>query len=177
MGDNDAVSGLQIGTIAINRYAAGWMDPTEVAIYRGGGSSRYTLSPLGDNRTQMLVLRSDHGGFVTLGARVRKGFDSGLPKEGVESYFIEQQPPNCFHYPGYEACVGTARPTRAIIADLTSPIDANDPVGHVMGIGDGYTWGDMTVTVIERIGDDFVVEINDNGSADDDSSGAKDPPR
>ena len=177
MGDNDAVSGLQIGTIAINRYAAGWMDPEEVAIYTGGGIARYTLSPLGDNGTQMLVLRSDENIFVTLGARVRKGYDSGLPKEGVESYVIEQHPPICFHYPGYEACLGTSRPTRAIITDSTSPIDESDPVTHVMGIGDGYTWGDVTVTVIERIGDDFMVEVNDSWPTDDDSLQANDPPR
>ncbi len=176
MGDNDAVLGLQIGTIAINRYAAGWMDAQEVAIYEGGGNSRYTLSPPGDHRTQMLVLGSDDGSFVTLGARVRKGYDSGLPKEGVESYLIEQQSSICFHYPGYEACIGTARPTRAIFADPTSPIDQDDPVAHVMGVGDGFTWRETTVTVIERIGDDFVVEVNDHGTVDIDSSEAANPP-
>lgn len=161
MGDNDPVSGLRIGTIAINRYAVGWMDPAEVAIHSGGETSRYTLSPLGDKGIQMLVLKSDQSGFMTLGARVRKGYDSGLLKEGVESYLIEQQPPSCFHYPGYKACVGTARPTQALIADLTPSIDGEDPLAHVMGIGDGYTWGDLTVTVLERIGDDFVVEVRD----------------
>ena len=171
MGTIEAPSGLQIGTIAINRYAAGWMDPTEVAIYRGAESSIYTLSPLGNHGTQMLVLPTDRGSMITLGARVRKAFDSGVPKEGVESYFIEQQPPICFHHPGYPACVGLARRTRAITADLAGLIHVNDPVAHVAGIGEGFTWGDVTVTVLERIGDDFIVEVNDIGSADYNSSG------
>jgi len=161
MGESDSASGLQIGTVAVNRYAAGWMDPAQVAIYSGGGTARYTLSPLGDGRTQMLVLKSDHGSFITLGARVKKGYDAGLPKEGVESYLIEQQPPICFNYPGYDACLGTARPTRAVIGNSTRPIDTDDPVAHVMGVGEGYTWKELTVTVLERIGDDFVVEVHD----------------
>ena len=176
MGDNDSVSGLQVGTIAINRYAAGWMDSGEVAVHSGGGAARYTLSPVGGSGAQMLVLRSDRGSFLTLGARVRKGYDSGLPKEGVESYLIEQQPPICFNYPGYDACLGTARPTRAFVAHPTGRIDTNDPVAHVMGVGDGYTWKGMTVTVTERIGDDFVVEVTDDRPTDQGSSGAKDPP-
>ena len=176
MGENDSVSGLQIGTIAINRYAAGWMRPEQVAIHSGRGAARYTLSPVGGSGAQMLVLRSDYGSFLTLGARVRKGYDTGLPKEGVESYLIEQQPPICFNYPGYDACLGTARPTRAFVAHPTGRIDTNDPVAHVMGVGDGYTWKGMTVTVTERIGDDFVVEVNDDQPIDEGLSGAKDPP-
>ncbi len=35
--------GLQVGTTAINRYAAGWMDPSEVEEY-GGGRSLHALS-------------------------------------------------------------------------------------------------------------------------------------
>lgn len=176
MGGNDSLSGLQIGTIAINRYAAGWIDPEQVAIHSGGGTARYTLSPPGDSRTQMLVLKSDHGRFMTLGARARKGYDAGLPKEGVESYLIEQERPTCYNHPGYDACLATARPTRALISNATRPIDANDPVAHVMGVGEGYTWGGLTVTVIDRIGDDFVVEVHDSEPTNNPSSGEVDPP-
>ncbi len=170
MGDSDAVPGLQVGTVAINRYAAGWMDPSEVEIYESG-RSRYTLGPLGAGGTQMLVLRSDQSGFIALGARVKKGFDAGIPKEGVESYFVDQQPPRCFYYPDYEACFGTERPTQAVVAAAgTVPIDLEDTVSHVMEVGDGYTWQGITVTVVERIGDDFVVEVTD-GSAEEEHTG------
>ena len=172
MGDTDSPSGLHIGTIAINRYAAGWIDPGEVATYNGGGAAQYTLSPPGDNGTQMLVLKSDQGSFMTLGARVRKAYDSDLPKEGVESYLIEQERPTCYNHPGYDACLGAARPTRALITNPTRPLDTNDPVAHVMGVGEGYTWRGITVTVIDRIGDDFVVELNDSQPAENPSSAA-----
>lgn len=172
MGDSDSLSGLQIGTIAVNRYAAGWIDPERVAIHSGGGPARYTLSPPGGSHTQMLVLKSAHRSFMTLGARARKGYDAGLPKEGVESYLIEQERPTCFNYPGYDACLGTARPTRAFTTNSTRPVDTNDAVAHVMGVGEGYTWSGLTVTVIDRIGDDFIVEVNDSRPTDSPSSEA-----
>ncbi len=164
MGDDDAVPGLQVGTIAINRYAAGWMDPAQVEIHEKG-RSRYRLRPPGDGGTQMLVLRSDQSGFVTLGARARKGIDSGIPKEGVESYFVEQQSEECYGSSVYEACFGTSRRTQAIIPPSRAiPLDLQDTVAHVMEVGDGYTWRGLTVTVVERIGDDFVVEVVDQSS-------------
>ncbi len=62
MSDAEAAPGLQIGTIAFNRYAAGWIDQDEVDVYPGKGKSRYVLAPPGDGGTQMLVLRSGEGG-------------------------------------------------------------------------------------------------------------------
>ena len=157
MGDADEEPGLQVGTIAINRYAAGWMDPAEVEIYPGG-KRLYTLSPIGVGGTQMLVLRSEGSGFITMGARVRKGFDTGLPKEGVESYFIDHERPGCSKS-YYVACIHTGRHTQAIISNLTVPIDTKDRIAHVMGVGDSYTWRDNTVTVKERREDSFIVEV------------------
>lgn len=166
MSDTEAVPGLQVGTIAINRYAAGWIDPSDVEIYTSG-KRRYTLSPPGTRGTQMLILKSNQSGYITLGARVRKGFDSGIPKEGVESYYIDQEASNCYPlHDDYEACNGTVRPTQAVIgAAQTIPIDLEDTVAHVMDIGDGYTWGTITVAVIERRGDTFVVEIDDTSAS------------
>ena len=163
MGNTDAIGGLQVGTIAINRYAAGWMDVTEVEIYDGGWRA-YRLQPLGAKGTQMLVLRTEGSGYLTLGARVRKAFDSGIPREGVESYYIDQEAPGCLpsgDFKGYEGCHGASRPTRAFIhADQSIP-DATDPVAHVMDVGGGYTWEGITVSVVDRIGDSFIVQVDD----------------
>ena len=158
MSNNDAVAGLQVGTMAINRYAAGWIDPEQVRIH-SGGRAVYRLHPIGEEGTQMLVLRSDGSSFMTLGARVKKGYDSGIPVEGVESYLIDQQPEDCFQYPGYQACFATERPTR-LFAD----------------VGSGYTWEGMTVNILRRIGDSFLVEVSpaveegDNRFVDDDGN-------
>ena len=162
----DDIKNLQVGTIAINRYAAGWIDTSEVAIYNGKGMHRYILKPPGDGGTQMLVIRSNGSGYLTLGVRVKKGIDSLIPKEGVETYFIDEQPPGCRHF--WE-CVWEYRLTRAVTINPTIPLDFDDKLAHVMDVGDGFTtWNNISVTVVERIGDDFVVEVTDgevsNGS-------------
>ena len=160
MSDTEAAPGLQIGTIAINRYAAGWIDQDEVEIYPGEGKVRYVLAPPSDDGTQMLVLRSGDGGYMTLGARVRKGYDVGLPKEGVESYFMDTDSLYCGR-PGDRPCFGVDRPTQAVAIDPTVPLDFHDEIGHVMEVGGGYMYGDIAVTVVERQGDAFVVEVAD----------------
>ena len=159
---------LNVGTIAINRYAAGWIDPGQVAIYGGEGTQRYKLSPVGDGGTQMLVIGSDGSGFLTLGARVRKGIDQGIPAEGIEVYLIDEQSPGCRHF---FSCVWERRPTRAVLTNPTVPLDFDDRFAHVMDVGDGFTtWNNVSVTVVERSGDDFVVEVTD-GSVQDESGG------
>lgn len=152
---------LEVGTTAINRYAAGWMDPSEVAIYGGEGTKRYHLSPPGDGGTQMLVVSSEGSGFLTLGARVKKGIDRLVPKEGVEVYLVDEQSPEC-PYMYFFSCVWENRPTRAVITNPSVPLDFDDEVAHVMGVGDGFTtWNNVSVTVVERSGDDFIVEVTD----------------
>lgn len=106
-------------------------------------------NPIGEKGTQMLVLRSDGSSFMTLGARVRKGYDTGLPVEGVESYLIDQQPDDCFRYPNYLACFATERPTR-LFAD----------------VGAGYTWEGMAVNILRRVGDSFLVEVSEHTEAE-----------
>ena len=134
MSGAEVAPGLQVGTIAINRYAAGWIDQEEVEVYSGSGKSRYTLVPPGDAGTQMLVLRTDDDGFITLGARVRKGYDSGLPKEGVESYFIDTETLNCGG-PPLVPCFGLELPIQAVATNLTIPLDFFDSVWACHGCG------------------------------------------
>lgn len=154
-------SKLQVGTIAINRYAAGWIETSEVAVYEGQGTHRYRLSPLGDGGTQMLVIKSEGSGYLTLGARVRKGIDLLVPKEGIEVYLVDEQSPECPHM-HFFSCVWEERSTRAVITNPTIPLDFDDEVAHVMGVGDGFTtWNNVSVSVVERTGDDFVVEVTD----------------
>ncbi len=137
MSDTEAAPGLQIGTIAINRYAAGWIDRDEVEIYPGEGRSRYVLAPPGDAGTQMLVLSGD-GGFMTLGARVKKGYDAGLPKEGVESYFIGTVIPVVLngHVLAWTVRLKQWQSIRRFRSITTI-------VGHVMEAGDGYMYGGL----------------------------------
>lgn len=155
-GDNPASSNdvpfpLTIGTIAFNRYAAGWIDPADVAIHDPGTTADYELAPPGEPGTQMLILADPETGtdgvFAALGARRRgaggeEWHDRNIPTEGVEFYWIDQTHEGC-RLPARGACSGLDR--------RTVPIDAApNGTGHVVGEGGTFvTIGGHEVTVGE----------------------------
>ena len=132
--------GLTAGTVAANRYAAGWIDPEDVAIHQEPYGS-YWLSPTGQSGTRMLVLPTgEPGHFISLGARVAEGYDAGIPAEGVEVYRIDQRSTHCVVEPQPEdldrlLCTGINRRTRPV---SPSP-GGDDRADHVYGRGDGLT--------------------------------------
>ncbi len=83
---------LTTSTIAVNRYASGWIAPEDVALHTGAVTN-YVLSPLGEEGTQMLAIPTawSPGTFYTLGVRVQEGIDRDVPLEGVELYFVDQR--------------------------------------------------------------------------------------
>ncbi len=168
----DIMSGLQSlgATIAINRYAAGWIDPNNVVIHPKGKSYIYELSPPGYGGLQMLVLSSPQlGVFTTLGARVAAGYDSDIPKEGVEVYRIDQlsrgrgrcASPSSDHRPSLNACWGRSRWNQTFPAAET---DAGDlALIHVRSIGDRFQADTAMIEVLGRVGDRFRVRVTDTG--------------
>lgn len=145
------------GSIAVNRYAAGWISPAQVEIHRGSRSVQ-ALSEIGDEGTQMVVIPSGVVGvFHALGARFKKGYDSLIPKEGVEVYYIDQRSTACSN-PVLDSCWGANRRTRP------HPIFNGDPTAHVLGVGEQVTIGDdITVTVVNEADNTFTVVIEDEG--------------
>ncbi len=114
----------------------------------------------------MLVIRLSEGEFLTLGARVRKGYDHGIPKEGVESYWIDQRGSACILLDElYDYCWGLERSTHAVISDA-GILDPNDTNGQVMGVSDGFTREGVSIKVLARRGDTFLVEVNDGSGQD-----------
>ena len=172
--DNEYLLGHKIGTVAANRYAAGWIDPSDVHIYRGG-TDRVVLRAGWKNGTQMLVVPSgEQGHFLTLGTRVAKRHDLNIPKEGVESYLIDQRPgasedyqPQACPAGGTTLCVGHQRRTipwphtTESFRDEFGSHELVDPTLHVLTPGDEFTWNDTTIRVLRRIGDAYEVEITD----------------
>jgi hypothetical protein len=72
---------------------------------------------------------------------------------------IDEQSPDCW---SFFSCVWDMRPTRAVIANPSVPLDFEDQFAHVLSVGDGFTtWNSVTVTVVERSGNDFIVEVTD----------------
>ena len=128
---------LSTGTPAINRYAAGWIDPEDVVIYSGEATT-HELSPIGVDGTQMLIVPSEEGQgiFYSLSPVIAEGYNRDQPKEGVEVYFIDQGPSIC------DLNIQTTLPCRRT---QPYPPQTEEPVRgsvyHVRGVGDVSSWG------------------------------------
>ena len=145
-GDSDD---LDIGTIAVNRYAAGWFGPEGVYFHRGGDLV-YTLGAT--TGVRMLVLPTDQQGvFETLSVRVRSGYDFGLPAEGVEVYSIDQ---NSCAPSIVGGCFGLDRRTAPV-----PPTVSFSSSEHVFAVGDSFSVRGMTITILERTGESFRVRV------------------
>ena len=109
--------GLASGTIAVNRYSAGWIEPEEVAVHTGAAAT-YELHPAGEDGTQMLVIPTAWGPgvFFTLGVRVQEDFDSDIPLEGVELYLVDQRRNACT-----SSFAGVCGNTRRRISPINAP--------------------------------------------------------
>ncbi|MDJ0498905.1 MAG: S-layer homology domain-containing protein [Acidimicrobiia bacterium] len=79
------------GSLAFNRYRAGWVEPSDVVFY-SGGVTEITLAPLGIDGTQMVIVPSGYEySFVALDTRLSSALDP-IPDsfEGVTAHYIEQ---------------------------------------------------------------------------------------
>ena len=133
------------GTVAVNRYAAGWIDPANVAVHSGGAVRTYELRAPGLGGTQMLVLPSgDFGIFTMLGARVATGYDSTIPKEGVEVYRVTHRVNEWRNQPFPPAEKGSTH------LDWTR---------HVHPAGEKFEAGGAAVEVLSRSGGRFTVRV------------------
>lgn len=157
--------GLDTGTIAVNRYAAGWLNAVNVAVHPVGKTHTYELRPTGAGGVQMLVLDSPQVGVMTtLEARVAREYDSGIVKQGVEVYRIDQR--GCPNPTRRNACWANGRrtqpfpPTRFDGPPAEGELGRN-AAGHVHSVGDSFKVGTATVEVLERVGDNFTVRVSD----------------
>ena len=172
MMSGDLSLGLLTGTIASNRYAAGWIEPDEVAIHAAGTTAVYELRPPGAGGTQMLVLPGRRQGmFTALGARVALGYDAAIPRAGVEAYRIDQREAACT-YPWRGACSGTERRTQpyppaepgAGYGDDLHSRGWGRLVNHVYRPGDVFEIGKTMVEVVEKAGNNYRVRVVDSSA-------------
>lgn len=159
------LNALAVGTPSVNRYAAGWVDPEDVAVHREPYAS-YLLSPPGRTGLQMLALPTGQPGhFISIGARVAEGYDGGIPAEGVEVYRIDQRAVACATgdvtppVPERLLCDGTDRRTQPVPQAEPDSRRIEELVHHVYGPGEGLTVDGFRVEVTERVGDRFRVWI------------------
>jgi hypothetical protein len=146
---------LDIGTVAINRYASGWIGPDNVIFHRGG-TLTYQLGAT--SGVQLLILPTEVTGvYETLGVRFRSGYDTGLPVEGVEVYRIDQTASVCdFVLAG--ACTGPDRRISQVPA-IADP----DSTAHVHPTGSSFVVRGVTITVGARVGN--AINLTVSGAA------------
>jgi hypothetical protein len=148
---------LDIGTIAINRYAAGWLPATSVGFHRKGDSTYAIDAATG---RQLLILPTDTPGlFNTISARTIRGYDTGLPKEGIEVYLVDQRPNACaVPSPVGNVCYGINRHH-----DAEPEVAGLESIAHVFGVGEVTMVRGVRVEVVARSGTRFTVRVT--GSA------------
>ena len=151
--------GTPIGTIAYQRYAAGWINPADVVIHASGAAS-YELAAIGTAGTQMLVVPMDEEGhFYALGARRRTDWDGSLLKAGVEVYEVDQRRSAC----SIPASWPATWPCFATLSRVAQTPAVNGIVGtaHVLSIDQEITLGTTTVRVTGANAGTFTVEVTD----------------
>jgi len=160
MMSGETVTGLPIGTIAYNRYAAGWIDPAEVIIHRSQ-TATYDLRPVGQAGTQMVVVpTSEEGHFYTLDVRRISGFDADLPKVGVEVYEIDQRRTACSipdSWPTSWPCFATL-----VRVKQTPAVRGIFGTAHVLSIDEWLDLGQLRIEVLGADADSFTVQVTDN---------------
>jgi hypothetical protein len=127
----DVMSGLgAFGTIAVNRYAAGWIDPSGVEIASPAGTT-VVVGAHGSGRTELLVVPTiELGRYYAVEVRRASAYDwMDWRAEGVQVHLIDQRADACQRPPiiGFP-CFGGAR--------RTSPFPATSGFDHVLAPGE-----------------------------------------
>ena len=145
---------LATGTPAINRYAAGWIDPEDVAVY-SGEPAIHELSPIGTDGTQMLIVPSGkgQGTFYSLSPLTAQGYNRGQPKEGIEVYLIDQSLSFC------DIGGSALRPCYRIQPHPPKVIEIGNSAHHVREVGDIFQLGETTAQVLQRRGNRFTIAV------------------
>lgn len=156
-------------TLAFNRYAAGWIDPSDVLVF-DGGSEELVLNAVGSNGVEMIVVPlGTQGRFITLDARVSSGNDP-FPSawEGVSVHTVDQTDTGLCFSSMFDVCYGIER--------RTSQNPANpDTVDHVIGVGSSTSFSGVKVTVLDEEGGGFRVRVegaSDTGGSFTDTGGS-----
>lgn len=155
-----AVTGFPVGTIAYNRYAAGWIDPADVAIHYSGAAD-FELAISGAAGDQMLIIPIEsESHFYALDARRQVSFDGTLAKSGVEIYEIDQRRTACslpVEWPSTWPCFATL-----IRIAQTPAVEGVNGTGHVLTIDESVTLGDITISVSAATTTSFTVHVEDS---------------
>ncbi len=169
-------NGTPVATIAYNRYAAGWIAPSAVAVHTDG-TAQYQLAAVGGAGLGMLVIPgAAEGHFYTLGVRRKSAFDSKLTTVGVEIYEVDQRRGIACNvpqaWPASWPCFGTL--TRIKQEPAVSGMAGT---AHVLGIDEEAAVAGLNIRVVAAGLDSFTVEVTsiDPGTFIDDNGNIHEP--
>jgi hypothetical protein len=140
-----------IRTVALNRYAAGWLDPSLVRMHDVSGTT-YTLGSAGSGAPELLVVRSADGAAYT-SLEIRVGGvgddDQTLGVAGVAVHRVDQRGAGtCLTVQlfGVDYCGGLARREQPWGPGGAVP----DSDQHVLLVGQSVDLGGVVATVVGR---------------------------
>lgn len=141
-----------MGTLALNRYIAGWIEPYDVGYITSAGT--YTVASVGDAGDQLLIVpNGEQGWYTAIDARVQAGYDATLPVAGVTVHVVDQRPEACN---SQIPCFGLSRRVQQYPAEGGS-------YAHVLGVGEELElMGGWRLVVVEQRGGTFTVELRDS---------------
>ena len=141
-----------MGTLGLNRYIAGWIEPYDVGYITSPGT--YTVAAVGSAGDQLLMIPNGEQGWLTVvDARVQQVYDAGLPVAGVTVHVLDQRPEACDSpFP----CFGLSRRVQQYPAESGS-------YAHVFGVGEEIELiNGWRLAVVEQRGGTFTVELHDS---------------
>ncbi len=136
-------------TLAFNRLAAGWLGAGDVVLHHGG-TVNYLLDKPAGSGVQMVMLpnAAQPQSLMTLEARPAIGHDDFFVREGVVVHLIDQLTRTNSPFSGFT----TDRRQRQAMGDPNT-------YDHVVAVGQQVTVHGVTIQVLERRGDGFVVQV------------------
>ncbi len=144
-------------TLAFNRFAAGWIDESQVAL-QTSGTSVVTLDAPAGAGMQMLVAPDAANAHVmlTLEARPKVGNDSSFDVEGVAAYIVDQRPFACLNsaFLNGGPCISSERRQQQAIATVPFGYD------HILQVGTTTSIDGLTITVTAHVGNTFTVQTS-----------------
>lgn len=146
------VTGNAQHTLAVNRYFAGWIDPSQVRVF-AGNTINADLNRPGVPGTQLIAVKSPNPDvFTTIEARPRTGRDGGLPRGGVAVHTVDQRP--CAPYTEWDLqlCPGLGRNQTAVNA-------SNFGNEHIITPGNRLTVNGVIIEVTASTTDGYRVRV------------------
>lgn len=142
-------------TMAFNRFAAGWIDDSQVAVHNSGTAS-YTLTPPAAAGLQMVAIPApgDPRVMLTLEARPKQGNDRFFAVGGVVFSIVDQRPVSCPSPAAYgNVCVSVRRRQGPALGTAES-------YDHVVQSGASASAYGVTVSATAGAGGSFTVTVS-----------------